>query len=218
MPYVYDNTQDEWPENDENFEPPAPAVGAFQYLPAPMMCGATEPVRFDQQGKLLSKPNPMLAAEYNMQAEYGLVAPAGEETFAVLLPVLRRAGAAQIYCRYDGGNDEGFAWISHAIANDGQKISVETLCDFIAKSPEFSAGLAAALAYPNDTRTEIEVIREALDFHLCAELWASWLLGSGYGTGEYQMYGAFIVDLVAGSVEDDPNAEAIVQNIEIASK
>ena len=29
----------------------------------------------------------------------------------------------RIYGRYDGGNDEGFAWLDHAITRDGRKLS-----------------------------------------------------------------------------------------------
>jgi hypothetical protein len=32
------------------------------------------------------------------------------------------------------------------------------------------------------------------------------LLGSGYGTGEYEMYGAFTADILTGELIDDPNA------------
>jgi hypothetical protein len=45
--------------------------------------------------------------------------------------------------------------------------------------------------------------------------WASKLLSDSYGTGEYLMYGAFIVDLEACTITDDPKADPIVQNIEI---
>jgi len=50
---------------------------------------------------------------------------------------------------------------------------------------------------------------------LCEE-WAEMLLGRGYGTGEYSMYGAFTVDLDTCTVTDDSNADPVVQNITIA--
>ena len=46
--------------------------------------------------------------------------------------------------------------------------------------------------------------------------WASLLLGESYGTGEYSMYGAFVVDLDKCTITDDPNADPVVQNIDIA--
>ena len=42
------------------------------------------------------------------------------------------------------------------------------------------------------------------------------LLGRGFGTGEYCMYGAFWVDLEACTIIDDGNADPVVQNITIA--
>jgi len=53
-------------------------------------------------------------------------------------------------------------------------------------------------------------------FDLCNE-WASMLLGEGFGTGEYSMYGAFTVDLETCAITDDRDADPIVENISIAT-
>jgi hypothetical protein len=58
-------------------------------------------------------------------------------------------------------------------------------------------------------------LKSFVRYSLCDE-WATMLLGSGYGTGEYSMYGAFTVDLEACTISDDPDADPVVQNIEIA--
>jgi len=50
---------------------------------------------------------------------------------------------------------------------------------------------------------------------LCHE-WANLLLGNSFGTGNYSMYGAFKVDLQKCTITDDPDAEPIVENIQIA--
>ena len=49
------------------------------------------------------------------------------------------------------------------------------------------------------------VISDALD-ELAHEI-ASQLLGTGYGTGEYTLYGAVTVDFETGEMNDDPDAE-----------
>jgi hypothetical protein len=41
---------------------------------------------------------------------------------------------------------------------------------------------------------------------LCSE-WAALLMGDGFGTGDYSMYGAFMVDLDAHTVTDDRVAD-----------
>jgi hypothetical protein len=47
------------------------------------------------------------------------------------------------------------------------------------------------------------------------EVCASRLLGRGYGTGPFWLYGAFTVDLDACTLVDDRNAGPVVQNIDI---
>ena len=40
-----------------------------------------------------------------------------------------------------------------------------------------------------------------------ATTFASRLLGEGFGTGEYELYGAFVIDLETGDMVDDPDAQ-----------
>lgn len=46
MPFVYDETEIEWPEDDDDFEPPPPRADQFVYIPPPDFGGASAPVRF----------------------------------------------------------------------------------------------------------------------------------------------------------------------------
>ncbi|MDU1690566.1 MAG: hypothetical protein E6848_13260, partial [Bradyrhizobium sp.] len=58
-------------------------------------------------------------------------------------------------------------------------------------------------------------LRDVVSDQLVEE-WAMLLLGRGFGTGEYCMYGAFWVDLEACTIIDDGNADPVVKNITIA--
>ena len=46
MPFIYDETQIEWPEDDDDYEPPPPRADQFVYLSPPEFGGAPEPVGF----------------------------------------------------------------------------------------------------------------------------------------------------------------------------
>ena len=210
MPYVFDQTEVEWP--DDGTDPLPPQLSDFEFLPAPEFCGATEQVRFDQNGELISKPNAMVVPHNRRQS--------GAETenlFALLLPCLRSIGTEKIYCRADGGNDEGFSWVSHAVVKGGEHVEVDQLCVKLASSAMFTPEVRSKLVWQGETRSDTAIIQDTLEIDLCSETWGIWLLGDGFGTGEYSFYCAYIVDLVNGTIDEDPDAEPVVQNIEIAS-
>jgi hypothetical protein len=96
---------------------------------------------------------------------------------------LAALGAVRAYIRYDGGDDEGFAYFDHCVFKDGSVRNDSDVFSLLRAS--------GAKGFPAD-----EV----------ADEWTARLLGQGYGTGEYRMYGAFWVDLETGLVTDDPNA------------
>jgi len=59
------------------------------------------------------------------------------------------------------------------------------------------------------------LVERMLDFSLAVN-WAAALLGGrGFGTGNYSMYGAFVADLVAETITDDPMAIPVVRDIVI---
>src|SRR5882672_5238390 len=147
MPFVHDQTEIEWPEDDS--EPEPPRANQFVYIPPPEFGGAREPVRFSvvlpdaslgpnephppaereppaQAGpprrsildRLLGRPR-LPAAQQSSQGAYQEERKRREQAqdqrrlqlFAVMVPALREIGGRPAYCRYDGGNDEGFAWL-----------------------------------------------------------------------------------------------------------
>jgi hypothetical protein len=130
-----------------------------------------------------------------------------QQLFAVAIPELRKAGVRRAYCRYDGGHDEGFAWPDYFDMQDGGRISPRDLAGRL-RGAGFADRFPARHAFGE---TDLDVLRR-LSFE-----WASLLLGNGYGTGEYSMYGAFTVDLEACTIVDDRSADAVVENIRITT-
>jgi hypothetical protein len=137
------------------------------------------------------------------------------QLFAVVIPVLREIGAQRAYCRYDGGNDEGFSWLDNVEMQDGARIATDALEQRLSEVQLVEKLYAAGMMKRTDHMSEQEQLKSFVRYSLCDE-WATMLLGSGYGTGEYSMYGAFTVDLEACTIRDDPAADPVVENIEIA--
>lgn len=141
-----------------------------------------------------------------------------QRTLSIIGRAIERYGARKVYCRYDGGNDEGWGWIDHAILADDSRIDGRELAERL-RTPELIAQLNAAglLGGPLSPGLAID---EATRFeHLLDEaamIWASISLGGGYGTGPYQLYGACLVDMETRTVAEDPDATPIVRNIAFA--
>jgi hypothetical protein len=140
-----------------------------------------------------------------------------QQLFSVMVPALRTLGVRRAYCRYDGGNDEGFSWLDHYETQAGERIDADTLVkqlhDMGVHDQLRAAGFKDHLpgVSPDQKMAELKTFA-------CVWLisdWACVLLGN-YGTGEYTMYGAFTVDLDECTVTDDPGARPIVENIQIA--
>lgn len=189
----------------------AAAPEAFQYLPAPDLGGPVGPVRVavhpTQAGKIDNGPSAYerFTGKKEHVDEWATKAEAEAARFAEAMVAL---GAVRAYMRYDGGNDEGFAWFDHCVFRDGSKRDA----DRMAKDLE-----AAGCKPRMQTWGARSATRNALD-DLVAGPWAVALLGRGYGTGEYVMYGAFFVDLETGLVTDDPDAQPVVQNITLKAQ
>jgi hypothetical protein len=263
MPFIYDHTQDVWP--DEETEPPPPRADQFVYIAAAAFGGGRAPVRYEvpslqpsDQATAAEQPSQSHAAASAQPSQaknggawsflhrlMGLPPPAGalspiqredqkrrerarsewerqwERTRAVVIPALQQIGGRRIYGRYDGGNDEGFAWFDSLALKDGQRIDLDAVVERL-HDAQVHASLRAAgveLEDPfsptaSDSQIERAVLKSSID-RLCDD-WATMLLGRGFGTGEYSMYGAFTVDLEACTIADDPGAEAVVQNISIS--
>jgi len=210
MPFVYDETEIEWPEGDDEYEPPPPRADEFMYLPPPKFGGAVEPVRFSvaEGGELAPVPGEPPRDRPRHEA-------LRRRTFAFAVPELRKAGVQRLYCRYDGGNDEGFAWLDRAEMTDGGWLDAGAISERLFDDGLLDRIYTAGIMHPSSLSSR-EHLREFLDDWLADE-WTSMLLGFGYGTGRYSMYGAFTVDLETCTITDDRNADPVVKNIEIAA-
>jgi hypothetical protein len=129
----------------------------------------------------------------------------------VVLGVLLGAGVTALVVRYDGGYDEGFAYPETMCFSEQVRPAKEVLPGLA--TPEVIERIRAAASedsiWGNSTEmyaraSVAEAMTYALD-ELGTDL-ASKLLGNGFGTGEYELYGAFTADLSTRTIVDDPNA------------
>jgi hypothetical protein len=213
MPFIYDETNIEWPADDDEWEPPPPHADQFIYLSPPEYGGASEPVRFSVAE--LQAAEPASAPGEPPHEERG------QRAFAFAVAELRKAGVRRLYCRYDGGHDEGFSWLDRAEMTDGARLDADALFRRL-----YETGLLDRIYAAGMMRSRVAISRHFsdqqrlvhfLDGDLFSE-WASMLLGGrGYGTGQMSMYGAFTVDLEACTITDDRNADVVVKHIGIAT-
>ena len=139
----------------------------------------------------------------------------GSGLFAIAIPELREIGVRRAYCRYDGGNDEGFSWLDSIEMRDDEWITGAELVQRLQKGQLLDKLCAADMLSRIDGMSDQQLLEDVID-HWLGDEWAAMLLGESFGTGEYSMYGAFTVDLDACTIIDDRNADPIVQNIAIA--
>lgn len=123
---------------------------------------------------------------------------------ALVLGGLKRAGVSKVRIRYDGGYDEGFAHFEFALiaGRKSDRMATVKLLDGLSaqiKSASADSGISYMVSQEPARANEY-----ALDEF--AHALASQLLGDGYGTGEYELYGAFTADLETGELADDPDA------------
>ncbi len=115
---------------------------------------------------------------------------------------LRTIGIVTLGVRYDGGHDEGFAHFDTA-QSQKQMFSLQALIEAVKHGP---LGEAAENLYVwNESGTEATRAQWAQSaiWELCEAL-AGQLLGDGYGTGEYSLYGYFTANLTTGEIIDQP--------------
>ncbi len=128
--------------------------------------------------------------------------------------LLRANGIVRFRVRYDGGHDEGFAHADAGWSADGYGRPIERIVADLTDSEQAEAVRAAFRAGPVQASpamaeyyarlTPAELLRGAID-DLANEMVAC-LLGNGYGTGEYSMYGEVTADLTTGTLTDEPAA------------
>ena len=237
MPFVFDQTQIVWPDDDSDLPPPR--ADQFVYLPPPDFGGEREPVHFSLDVPP-EPPTPALitpvmkppslwdrlrgrrypTAQITRAARAGATARAAREVFtrqrliAVAVPALRELGVQRLYCRYDGGNDEGFAWLDSAALREGTRIDADALAQRLTEQKFLDRLVDHGVMKRVDGASERDQVASFVRDWLCTE-WATLLLGRGFGTGEYVMYGAFAVDLDRCTVIDDPKADPVTSNVEI---
>jgi len=184
MPFVCAPLEEGW-DGD-------PPLERFQYVAPAEFGGAPEPVRFslDVPARQDGERDPSLARQ---------------ELFAIVIPELRRAGVRRVLCRYDGGNDEGFATPDAIEMQDGGRLEAAALKEALRDAGILEKLYAAEIvrrlpeAFP-DQPSDVCVLR-----WLCDE-WAAMLLGESYGDGGYSMYGTFDVDIEGCTISDDRDA------------
>jgi hypothetical protein len=261
MPFIYDETQVEWPDDDTEPAPPRP--DQFVYIPPPQFGGAREPVRFDvssfnapaqlsepeqpsqshpaapteptqeQKRSILERllgqslplgalPRSRSSQDENRERAKQEQAQRWERLLSIMVPALRQIGGRRVYCRYDGGHDEGWAWFDSLELQDGERLNLDALGqrlhDIQVHTKLHSASFKLHDHYSIRTGgrpSDQGALKSVVNDWLCHE-WASMLLGRSFGTGEYSMYGAFTVDLETCTVTDDPGADPVVENIRIA--
>ena len=240
MPFIYDMTSPEALDEDFDF---APSVEQFAYLPPPEYYNVPQPIQFSILPPETEEPEPMpparpaaMARPFSIAGLFGRRKPLSEKLvqqrkayfderqrreylrhewrtrklFSIVVPALKAAGVRSVYCRYDGGNDEGFAWFDHYATVSGALVAADLVGE---KLQEIRIGEMLpkiVTNLPNEAGALGHYIGGILSHY-----WSSMLLGSGFGTGEYVMYGAFIADLDKCTIIDDPKADPVVENIQV---
>ncbi|MDY6898011.1 MAG: hypothetical protein SWZ49_08015, partial [Cyanobacteriota bacterium] len=117
--------------------------------------------------------------------------------------VLREIGVKTVYCRYNGGHDEGFADFTGAKVED-RVVEFEELKSLLAQGLLGSKTTEYLRRYYGFRHGEPSP-QQRVEFYLdeFARSLATHLLGSGYGTGEYSMKGSFKANLLTGKIVDE---------------
>lgn len=225
MPFFRDESGFEWPDDDS--DPPPPKPGEFGYLSPKDYGGDADTARFkvpalEDVARKLARPrgsllDRVLGRKPKEEPVYdpGLAAIQTEAVVAIMVPALRELGLKALYCRLDGGHDEGFSWLDSGILRDGSRIDAAEVNARLRRAGVLKKLQDLVPALRSSRQSEEVQMKDVLDLWLIQE-WASLLLGGGFGTGEYTMYGAFTVDLETCTITDDRNADPVVENIQIA--
>ncbi len=128
------------------------------------------------------------------------------------MPALKKAGVRRCHLTYDGGSDEGFGELERCEDAAGTEITKPDLLaneSFVAALEPFVMTQHNADRHPvflgDKTPNAVSLIGDYLEFELPVIL-VSLLVGRGYGTGEYELYGRATADLETMTITDDPNA------------
>lgn len=118
--------------------------------------------------------------------------------------ILQEMGVTEIFVRYDGGYDEGFAYFDSATLRD-ESWPVEALAAELAPGPLGERPSERTFHYSDEVEagmTRVQEAKDALDGLAC-DL-AGQLLGNGFGTGEAAIDGRFRLEMGTGHIVDLP--------------
>jgi len=126
--------------------------------------------------------------------------------------ILKSVGFISLECHYDGGQDEGWAFLDWGVT-ESTKLNPKQVGELLRGSPlgdaQFNSYEDYEVGKSDERQLEItavmnpsvdECIQDNLDDFLMNI--STVLLGEGYGTGDYYMAGQFRVDLKNGEIID----------------
>lgn len=125
---------------------------------------------------------------------------------ALLIEAMVELGGVRLLLRYDGGHDEGFAWLEHCELADGTRLDSTQLQARIEQTQAFARIRTLMPDIP---------LEELLEIEACT-FWIGLLLGEGFGTGSYFIYGSAVLDLATGEVKDVPQPDPVTRNFTLA--
>jgi hypothetical protein len=129
----------------------------------------------------------------NYHAEQKREAEEALESVAIWAAAFRAAGVRRVLIRYDGGNDEGFTHFEALELADGSRLTRQD-----ARARDV---VRAAIEATGDKLQTNEFEKYGY-LEILADAVVAFL-GPGFGTGEYEMFGAITVDCEACTITDE---------------
>ncbi len=200
MPFIHIYDDDDFDEDGEEIEATA---DKYSY---------EKPYLGDESGSASVLQDPTTDVTGRSVSSYLRLSDDNKETLKTFMPALKAAGVRHCVVTYDGGSDEGFGKLARCEAEDGGEITQAALLadvQFVAALEPFVAARFAAKRHPIYTGNKTPGITSMISDYLAHELpvlLVSRLIGRGYGTGDYELYGRAFVDLDTMTITDDPKA------------
>lgn len=147
------------------------------------------------------------SGEFEYQSAEATFDPAEfEPTTRLVYDALVAKGVTSFRVSYDGGYDEGFAH-AQSFEINGRTVAADDMAEQIGDSGLVKQvrALAEKQQY-NPFQNEPDDLAAKYTLDELAHVLASQLLGDGYGTGEYELYGAFTANFASHAIVDDPKA------------
>ena len=197
MPYIFN-----YADADEDFDDEK--IGPADYSYEPPECG-------DKNGRasLARAPKKGIMSRLFGDLTFLELTEEDWQLLEVFLPAMKAAGVKTCVISYDGGSDEGFAMLGTCSTAAGEVLTRADLARhpaFTSAVEDFVKALPVPFALASQPRpSTADLVADMLEFELPVTI-ASTLLGRGYGTGEYLLYGRALIDLEAMTITDDRDA------------